>query len=194
MTIVHFQTTPKNSKEYVYTEHSWDLNQQLKVEEFKERTCESWEKHGSVISAKDRAPGYKILVSNEHLGKTRLIYLMVIDGYIVKAGKVKEELDKRSYAAGTEKSWTVTGKASETNYVYSQIFRACLRQGIPVDFYCLECPKEEVSYTYNGEIYKTFQSPYEDVEKRVTSHLQQLLTDRDTSLIGERNLLEQHKK
>ena len=39
---------------------------------------------------------------------------------IIKGGKVKGKMSGRSYTAGTEYNWTITGQASSTNYIYSQ--------------------------------------------------------------------------
>ena len=59
---------------------------------------------------------------------------------ILKGGKSKNPLGKRwgSYNNGPEENWTMKGSPSDTNYVYSQIFRKCLKQNIEIDFYVFQ--------------------------------------------------------
>jgi hypothetical protein len=124
---------------------------------------------------------------NEEFDKKKfVIYLLVIDGKIVKGGKSKNPLPLRTYGAGTEINWTMKGSPSETNYVYSQIFRSCLKKGIDVEFYCFAAPFEVKEYNVFGEKKIYEYSPYEEYEKTLNSSLKKKLKK---NLIGEGKLL-----
>ena len=140
----------------------------------------------------EKVVGYKIKVTDEYKDDTQLLYLLVINGKIVKGGKVKGTLPSRSYSAGTEHNWTNTGQASPTNYIYSQIFRECLRVNIPIKFYVCRCPLTRVSYpTPSGETKYIETSPYEAMEHELNLHLKKTL---GKQLIGEGDLLNLNKK
>ena len=105
---------------------------------------------------------------------------------IIKAGKSKNTLDKRSYSCGTEHQWTNAANCSETNYIYSQIFRKALKENIKINFYIYPVPLTIASYmSPNGETKYIEISPYEEVEKETNFHLKQFM---GRALIGEGKL------
>lgn len=197
-TVITFQTTKKNSQEYSYRTHTWDLSNQLDLDTYLQQTSYEFEYAGSIVSRDDeedkpihKLVGYKINVTDEYNSATQILYLLVINGKIVKGGKVKGTLPSRSYSAGTEHNWTNTGQASPTNYIYSQIFRSCLSNNIPIKFYVYKCPLTRVSYLKpDGQIGSINISPYEEMEKSLNADLKQTL---GTNLIGEGDLLNLNK-
>ena len=79
------------------------------------------------------------------------------------------------------------GSPSDTNYVWSQIFRACIEKNIPVKFYICKVPTIQVGYlTCEGETKNIEISPYEEMEKELNSHLMKVLGRKP---IGEGDLL-----
>ena len=200
--VIKFKTTLKNSKEYKYREHIWDLSKQLDLETFLRETKHSFEYGGCIESRTDeenkdkyKKVGYNIKGVDKFKDKTQLIYLMTVTNNgiekIIKGGKVKGKLSDRSYTAGTEYNWTITGQASSTNYIYSQIFRKCLEDNILIKFYVCHIPSIEVPYqTSSGNKKYAIISPYEEVEKDLNLHLKTIL---GRNLIGEGNLEELNK-
>jgi hypothetical protein len=198
---INFKTTHKNSKEYEYREHTWDLKEQIDINTFLEITKHPFEYGGCIKSKtdedkdKDKIIGYYIEEVDKFKDKKQLIYLMTISKNgiekIIKGGKVKGKLSGRSYSAGTEYNWTITGQASATNYIYSQIFRTCLQENISIKFYVYHVPLINVEFkTSTGEKKIIEISPYEEVEKDLNNHLRIIL---GRNLIGEGNLEELNK-
>jgi hypothetical protein len=190
--VIEFTTTRRASGDYTPTPHTWDLSAQLSVEDFLAKHPDTFVKVGEVISAPKLACGYRIDVVKEWKNVTHMLYLMVIDGKIVKGGKVKGKLAQRSYAAGTEKTWTKKGgECSPTNYVYSQIFRSCVAKGISVEFYGMESPTTTVTFDFLGVTKVQKVSPYEEMETLLNESLRKQLGRKP---IGDGDLMEQDKK
>ena len=186
-----FKTTDKKSREYKYRESVWDLTKQLSVDEYLKVSKYPFVKGGWVEEKKESTCGYKICVNDEWKDKDKLLYLLVIDGKILKGGKSKNPLPKRTYGAGTEENWTMKGSPSDTNYIYSQIFRQCLEDNVSVEFYLFQAPKQLVKYPLsNGGYGEVMVSPYEEMEQSLNAHLMAKLGKKP---IGEGNLFEQHK-
>ena len=83
------------------------------------------------------------------------------------------------------------GSPSDTNYIYSQIFRQCLEDNVSVEFYLFQAPKQLVKYPLsNGGYGEVMVSPYEEMEQSLNAHLMKELGRKP---IGEGNLFEQHK-
>lgn len=184
---IEFLVTGKGSKKYEYNQIVWDLDKQLDVEEFlSENSQYNFVKAGKIIENPKSTCGFKIKMSEEFEKKKFVIYLLVIDGKIVKGGKSKNPLPSRTYGAGTEKNWTEKGSPSDTNYVYSQIFRSCLKKGMDVEFYCFAAPFEVKEYNVFGEKKVYEFSPYEEYEKTLNNSLKKKL---GKNLIGEGKLL-----
>lgn len=194
---IYFDKTEKNKKEYVYETCCWDLKNQLSLKSFLEKTIYDFQYAGKIIKKDDendkedkKKIGYKISINDKFKNKKQLLYLITIDfgdyEKIIKGGKVKGKLENRSYTAGTEHNWTMSGTPSSTNYIYSQLFRMCLKKGIPIKFYAFETPLYEVSYKCsNGKEKHIKISPYEEMEKELNAHLKQCL---GKNLIGEGKL------
>lgn len=196
--IIKFYTTDKNCKNYDnYKEHIWDFSNQLNIEDFL-KVCKYDFKYGGCIKAFNnekkkeeyKTVGYKIDVINEFKNSKYILYLMTIclpcGEKIIKGGKVKGTLPSRTYSAGTEYNWTMKGSPSPTNYIYSQIFRQCIKDNIKINFYIHKTPVTEIKYyTARGkEVINTI-SPYEEMEKS----LQQLLKkELGRNIIGEGDL------
>lgn len=189
---LEFQITKRGSKDFTYEKVEWDLSNQLDIDVFlKENPNFSFKKAGKIVENPESVCGFKLQMSEEFKEQKFVIYLLVIDGKIVKGGKSKNPLTKRSYYAGTEKNWTEKGTPSATNYIYSQIFRKCLKENINVDFYCFATPFKTEKYDVFG-VKKTFDfSPYEEYEKVLNSTLKKKL---GRNLIGEGKLTTLQKK
>jgi hypothetical protein len=188
--ILKFKTTPKKSGKYVYTDMEWDLSNQLDINEFLENNPDyKFVKAGKIVKS-DNTPRFKIEVTPEWETKKFVLYLIVIFNKILKGGKSKNTLPERTYGSGTEEVWTINGECSPTNYVYSQIFRSCLEQGIDVDFYCFQAPIEEKEFDVFGETTTIEVSPYEEMEKILNKKLFKTLGKKP---IGEGMLMEQYK-
>jgi hypothetical protein len=190
---LHFVTTVNKSKDTDnLISHEWDLTEQLDINYvLKQEGFESYKKVAKIIRNNNNACGYEIKVDDNFKDKKFVLYLIVINGKVLKGGKSKGVLSKRSYTAGTERSWSVSGKASEPNYVYSQIFRQCLEDEVDVEFYgiCVESIKQTRKF-YGLDVEVEF-APYEEKEQAQNSILNKL---NGKKVIGEGNLLAQYKK
>jgi len=185
--ILKFQTTPKNSKEYNYRLHKWNCRNQLDLVEYLKKTTYNFKEGGWIQQNDEKTCGYDICVNDEFTGVSNIIYLVVIFGKIIKGGKSKNPLPLRSYPAGIEEGWTMKGSPSDTNYVWSQIFRSCLKRKIPVKFYICKVPTTRVEYTTcEGKTKYIEISPYEEMEKDLNAHLNKVL---GRKVIGEGDLL-----
>ena len=192
-----FQITKKNSRKFDYQDITWDFSKQISLEEYLKHCKIPFEYGGVIIKRNDeenkpfdKRVGYKIKVEDKFKKSEQLIYLMTIilpcGEKIIKAGKCKNTLDKRSYSCGTEHQWTNVANCSETNYIYSQIFRQALRNNVNIKFYVYPVPLTEASYTSpSGETKYIKISTYEEVEKDINCHLKEFL---GRPLIGEGNL------
>lgn len=192
-----FKITKKNSKKFDYHDITWDFSKQISLEEYLKHCKIPFEYGGAIIRRDDeedkpfdRRVGYKIKVEDKFKSSEQLIYLMTIclpcGEKIVKAGKSKNTLDKRSYSCGTENQWTNAANCSETNYIYSQIFRKALKDNIRIKFYIYPVPLTVASYTSpSGETKYKKISAYEEVEKEINYHLKKFL---GRPLIGEGKL------
>ena len=190
--MLEFQTTPKNSQEYNYRSHKWDCTHQIELVEFLKQTSYEFKDGGWIEKNDSNTPGYDICVNDEFKNASNIIYLIVIFGRIIKGGKSKNPLPQRTYGAGTEENWTMKGSPSETNYVWSQIFRACIKKNIPIKFYICKVATINVEYTTSkGKIKYINISPYEEMEKDLNDHLNKVM---GRKIIGEGKLLDFDKK
>lgn len=196
---ITFQTTEKNRKQWDYRTHVWDLKNQLELKPFLKNCTYPFKYGGCIVKRVDekekekgKKVGYKIEVVEEFMNSPRILYLltMTLRGkeFILKGGKVKGQLRSRTYPAGTEDNWTIRGSCSDTNYVWSQIFRMCMDKKIPVKFYVFQAPIEKRPYPtpIGGTKYEET-SPYEAMEKDLNAFLKETLGQ---NLIGEGNLLQ----
>lgn len=189
---IEFLVTNRGSKKYDYRKIEWDLSDQLGIEEFlKENPQYKFVKAGEIIKNSKSTCGFKIKMTDDYEKKKFIIYLLVVEGKIVKGGKSKNPLPSRTYGAGTEINWTMKGTPSDTNYVYSQIFRSCLKKGMSVEFYCFAVPFEVREYDVFGKKKVYEYSPYEEYEKTLNAFLKKKL---GRNLIGQGKLLESFKK
>jgi hypothetical protein len=194
---IEFETTKKNSGKFEYTKRTWDFNNQLELEEYLEHCKYPFEYGATRVERNDedhkpieKRIGYKIKVEDKFKKSEQIVYLMTIclpcGEKIIKAGKSKNTLDKRSYSCGTEQQWTNAANCSETNYIYSQIFRKALKENIKIKFYIYPILSTKVSYMSPcGKMKDIEISPYEEVEKELNCNLKQFL---GRPLIGEGNL------
>ena len=202
---INFKTTEKNSKDFTLTrEHTWDCKEQIDLDKFLKKTKHPFEYGGCIKSKTDedededkdkKKIGYFIEEVKKFKDKKQFVYLLTISNNnvekIIKCGKVKGPLRSRTYMAGTEYNWTITGQASPTNYIYSQIFRACLPENISFKFYVYHPPISNTTFkTSTGGLGNDLTSSYEAVEKDLNNHLKKIL---GRNLIGERNLEELNK-
>ena len=185
--MLEFKTTTKNSKEYEYRTHKWNCQSQLNVDDYLTKTRYRFEEGGHIQKNESKTCGFDICVTDEFKDACNIIYLIVIFGKIIKGGKSKNPLPQRTYGAGTEENWTMKGSPSDTNYVWSQIFRECIEKNIPIKFYICKAPITQVEYpTCEGTTKYIEISPYEEMEKELNSHLMQVLGKKP---IGEGDLL-----
>lgn len=192
-----FPITKKNSGKFDYHDIKWDFSKQILLEEYLKHCKIPFEYGGTIIKREDeedkspdRRVGYRIKVVDKFKISVQLVYLMTgvfsCGEKIIKAGKSKNTLDKRSYSCGTEHQWTCAANCSETNYIYSQIFKQALKDNIKINFYIYPVPLTKVSYmSPSGETKYITISAYEQVEKEVNCHLQKFL---GRKLIGEGKL------
>lgn len=181
--MLEFESTEKCSQG-PYRTHIWNCKNQLNINDYLTKTSYNF-KEGGWIKESDRTCGYEICVTDEFKNTENIIYLIVIFDKIIKGGKCKGKLTKRTYPAGTQKSWS-KGTPSETNYIYSQIFRMCLKKNIKVKFYIFQAQTYRVSYpTPDGKIKYKEISPYEEMETSLNAHLKETL---GRKLIGDGSL------
>lgn len=189
--IIKFSTSVRNSKKNDYVFNTWDLSKQLNIKDFLERNPkDNFEKGASIISAPELSPGYKISPIGKWKHKKFILYLLVINGKIIKGGKSKKPIQYRTYGAGTQETWSMTGECSPTNYYYSQIFRQCILDGKTVEFYCMQAPIDVKEYEVFDKMIRMESSPYEEYEKVLN---EKLVTDLGRKPIGEGNLQVQYK-
>lgn len=203
---IKFFTTPKGNerKSGSYEDkkiHIWNLTNQLDLDSFMNETTLNFEEGGHIearIDEEDKIPearvGYKIV--QYYPEKTNLVYLLTAKineiEKILKGGKIKGNLASRSYTAGTQEKWTTKGSPSPTNYIYSQIFRSCIKNNIELKFYIHSAQITRVPYPISegGEGYIEI-SPYEEIEKKLNSHLVKVLGRKP---IGEGDLENPYKE
>jgi hypothetical protein len=189
--ILRFKTTKKGIGKFDYIDMEWNLSNQIDVDEFlKNNPNFPFVKAGRIVKNTTNTSGYEIEVGPEWKDKKFVLYLLVIDGKIVKGGKSKNPLPQRTYGAGTEHNWTMKGSPSETNYVYSQIFRKCLEESRPVEFYCFQVPFVTDTQNVFGTEMILELSAYEEYESVLNKTLMNYLNRKP---IGEGNLMEQFK-
>jgi hypothetical protein len=190
--MLEFQTTPKNSKQYNYRNHRWNCKNQIDLVDYLPKTSYDFKEGGWIQKNDSKRSGYDICVNDEFTDASNILYLIVIFGKIIKGGKSKHPLPQRSYGAGTEESWTMIGSPSDTNYVWSQIFRACIKKNIPIKFYICKVPTKQVEYTTSegGKKYIEI-SPYEEMENDLNAHLIKIM---GRKIIGAGDLLSFDKK
>lgn len=190
--ILKFKTTKKRSGKFDYTIMEWDLSNQLDVNEFLNQNPEfQFQKVGKVVKNNNKTCGFEIQVLPEWKDKKFILYLLTVNDKILKGGKSKNPLPQRTYGAGTEINWTIKGSPSDTNYIYSQIFRQCLENGDNVEFYCLQAPYNTNKFDFFGKTMMIETSPYEEMESVLNKKLVESLGRKP---IGEGNLMEQFKK
>ena len=189
---IKFKTTERGTKKYEYRDNVWSLNDQLNLDYVLKLNEFSKFKHAATIIKSNCTAGYSIKLEPEFINEPFVIYIIEKCGKILKGGKSKNSLDLRSYGAGTEESWTMKGTCSQTNYVWSQIFRESLVDGCEIKFYGLLVPSVEYTFeSFDGTIEKKLISPYEEEEKKLNSLLNKL---NGKKVIGEGKLLELRKK
>jgi len=213
---IKFKTTRKRTGEYDYTEHTWDFSRQLDIDEYLETTSLQFElcakiapRYDEKDKPEEKRIGYTIELEEWFKLVMQGVYLITIGlpcgEMIVKGGKMKNGLKGRTYPAGTEFSWTAKagtdrggGKKvkgdgpSGTNYIFSQIFRMCIKENISIKFYGISVPTIETAYpTSTGEKKFVEVSPYEETEKDMNAHLIKALGGKNP--IGAGDLLELHK-
>ena len=189
--IIEFNTTEKFSRKYDYTTMKWDLSEQLDINTFLAKYPNLFIKAGRVAGDANKSCGYRLDVVDEWKDKSYVLYLVVVHGKILKGGKSKNPLPFRTYGAGTEENWTMKGTPSDTNYVYSQIFRQCVADNVEVEFYMMQCPVTTIEFDFLGVKQVQEVSPYEEMEQVLNAALTEML---GRNPIGAGNLMEQHKK
>jgi len=192
MAQIEFYTTQPGSKNYDVKKHIWNIDNQLDIDSLLLLPEFSKFEICARIKKSNNSAGYEISVEDKFRDQNFVIYVITILGKVLKGGKSKNKLDKRSYSAGTEESWTDRGTPSVTNYVWSQIFRSCIEKEDEVIFYGMIAPSYEMTYeSFDGQIMSKYISPYEEEEKKL-NHLLKKLNKKN--LIGEGKLLDVYKK
>jgi len=196
--IIDFTTHKEGKKRADYVpdwetvyKHRWDISKQLDVNEYLKKCSYPFEEGAVIVKDENLASGYAIKTYDKYAHKVRLIYLLTLNGKILKGGKVKGLMKDRSYKAGTDESWTNRGTPTTTNYVWSQIFRWAIKNGQEIKFYIYEAPQKlEQTPTPEGGVIEEITSQYEKMEVLLNKHLKETL---GRKLIGEGNLLAEFK-
>ena len=193
--ILTFQATPKKLSGINDIEFNWYLDQQLRIDDFLKITHYSFQ-YGGWIEERKNASGYAICTTPEFKNKGQIIYLLTFRGFILKGGRSKNSLRKRSYPAGTVKTWINGGGSgcSDTNYIFSQIWRQCIKDGTIGDFkfYIYQAPLSTVKYMAStGETSSIEISPYEAMETNLNEHLRTIL---GRNPVGDGDLLNPNKR
>ncbi len=189
--ILEFEQTRKASNNFVErTKHTWNLSNQITIDEvLADPDFKNFKRIGYVEKT-NGAAGFKIVALDDFKDKKPVLYILVIQKYVIKGGKVKNELETRSYSAGTEKAWTDKGNCSDTNYTLSQVFRKALEMGLTIDFYGIEIPATKVvSNTFSVQKI-TYVSTYECDELTMIELLTKL---NGKKLIGQGDFDYSHK-
>jgi hypothetical protein len=191
--IIKFNTTKRGSKNYESKqEHTWILDDQLNIDDVLSKPEFSKFKYAATIVESNNTSGYQIQLEPEFMNQSFIVYLVEKHGKVLKGGKSKNPLNNRSYSAGTEESWTMRGTCSETNYVWSQIFRESTKDGHPIKFYAMVVPSITMTYeSFDGEMITEMVSPYESEEKKLNGLLNKM---NGKKVIGEGKLMVQIKK
>jgi hypothetical protein len=190
---IKIPVTKRGSGVYKYNYIQWDISDQLDVHSFlKNHPKCKFESAGKIVANEKKTCGYEIVVDQKWKDKKYIVYLVVINGKIIKGGKSKNPIPIRTYGAGTEKNLTEKGSPSVTNYFYSQLFRECLKKGDVVEFYCHQAQVRVDDWDELGDIVKgVTTSRYEEVEVKLNALLVKALGRKP---IGEGNLLQRSKK
>jgi hypothetical protein len=190
---IKFKSTKRSSKNYSdVQEHTWILDDQLDIDYvLSQPEFSKFKKAANIIGA-NNVPGFQISLTPEFKDECFVIYIVVKGGKVLKGGKSKNPLDLRSYSAGTEETWTMRGTCSETNYVWSQIFRESIKENDPIQFYGMIVPSVQFTFeSFDSKLETHSVSPYEEEEKKLNALLNKL---NNKKLIGEGKLLEIIKK
>ena len=184
-----FTTTKKASGDFTNQEtHLWDISNEISLQDVLSKKEFSKFKLAATIVPSESVSGYEIKLEPSFVNVPFVLYLITKSGKVLKAGKSKNPLDKRSYYAGTIESWTLRGTPSETNYVWSQIFRASIEDGEPIQFYGYTVPYIEHTYeSFDGKLLTEKTCGHYETEETKLRHLLDKLNGK--KMIGEGNLL-----
>jgi len=131
-----FENYDNKTKEFIETE--LDLNTEPTINDFIQRAqLQHYITQVGVIT-KDEIlnPGYRVLVTNHFKRHKQWVYILVIDGKVVKCGESTGTLNFRwgSYGAGTRVN-RENGTCSTTNYFISEIVRKALELNMKIELY-----------------------------------------------------------
>jgi len=188
-----FQTTYRQSKNFTERRnHLWDLTNQLSTEDVLSKPEFSNFKFAGTIVWADNTCGFIIDLIDYFKNKPYIVYIISIYGKVLKGGKSKNPLNLRTYSAGTEETWTNRGTCSETNYIWSQVFRSVLKEGDVIEIYAYCAPTIQFPYdSFDGKLETRLISSYEEEEKKLNAKLKKM---NGKNLIGEGNLLALYKQ
>lgn len=199
MKSLSFEVSPKNSKVYDKSKTEivvWNLEEgsvpfQTFNELFSQEFGLSFERSVQVVEDPSVVAGYRLVSVNESLkDMENVIYAIVFEGKVLKIGKSKPRMQDRSYTAGTVKNW-LKGTPSDTNYVWSQIFRK-YSGSKNIEFWTIKAPAAMIK-NLDGTI-----SEGADLEKNesiVNDFARGMLTceSKDPRLVGDVDLLKKKK-
>lgn len=105
--------------------------------------------------------------------KEEWIYLIVADGFIIKAGGTTDGISGRfgSYRAGTVKN-RIKGTCSVTNYVVQQSILNLIRKGHTVEIWGFHIPEIKEEINLFGKIKNVKVSVFKEYERKIFSILE----------------------
>ena len=153
-----------NKNEKVYHEEIYDLDNFQDINDFlsKSQYGYHFKKIARIEKSSIKASGYNVLTNENYENKSGVIYILTINGKIIKIGESGETLKERfaSYSAGTEKN-RESGTSSTTNYIVSRTIRSALMLNSKIELYAYE-PFIPIIKIMLGEKEKCLQAGMDD--------------------------------
>jgi hypothetical protein len=181
-----------NKNEKVYHEEIYDLDNFQDINDFlsKSQYGYHFKKIARIEKSSIKASGYNVLTNENYENKSGVIYILTINGKIIKIGESGETLKERfaSYSAGTEKN-RESGTSSTTNYIVSRTIRSALMLNSKIELYAYE-PFIPIIKIMLGEKERSF-----DAVKDTAKKIENLITEDFISIYGNKPILSlNHKK
>jgi hypothetical protein len=145
--------TKWDKKTKSYTDDAFILENHPQINDFLNKSSIGvFFKKVGIIKSSYHSCGYTIVYNNDYKGTEGVLYVIVVQNYVIKIGQSSVTLQSRfnSYSAGIDVNRT-SGTASTTNYVVSKFLRDVLKQGLEVEIYAYELPTTNIEIKYGNE-------------------------------------------